>query len=343
MADVYDQNRPPLYGDRARALAAASLPDLPIADLVCGTGAYVEDLGSAGHDVVAIDAAAAMLARVRGGLRVRADLAALPLGRGTLGGGWARNSYLHVRADALPIAFAHLHHGLAVGAPFTFSTMPNDFVSDDDLPGRQFFGVDAEAITALLVGAGFDDVVVEAIPDKPTWATARRAHTLPDFVGPRMRLLICGLNPSIVSANRGFGYARGTNRFWRAAVEAGLVSEPKNPWLALTRDRIGMTDMVKRPTVGSKELSRDEYRAGARRVERLVAWLQPGAVCFVGLEGWRAAIDARALAGVQPELFGGRPAYVMPSTSGLNAHAQMAELVDHLRRAAELGIHRTTM
>jgi len=67
-----------------------------------------------------------------------------------------------------------------------------------------------------------------------------------------------------------------------------------------------------------------------------VEWLEPGAVCFVGLAGWRAAIDRRARAGVQPEPFGGRPAYVMPSTSGLNARVPPAELADHLRAAAAL-------
>ncbi len=40
---------------------------------------------------------------------------------------------------------------------------------------------------------------------------------------------------------------------------------------------------------------------------------------MVGLAGWRAAVDRKAVAGVQPEPFGGRPVYVMPSTSGLNA------------------------
>jgi double-stranded uracil-DNA glycosylase len=338
MAEVYDRNRPPVYGDRARALAVSAVPHLAIADLGCGTGAYISDLRSAGNDVIAVDAAGAMLARVAGGAqRVRADLCALPLARHSLGGAWARNSYLHVEATALPIAFAHLHHAMAVGAPFTMATLGDDFVSTDDLPGRSFFGVASDALAALLEGAGFEDIVVEHSPEKPTWASGRRARTLPDFVGPGMRLLICGLNPSIVSADAGFGYARGTNRFWRAAVEAGIVTHPKNPWLTLVHDRVGMTDLVKRPTVGSKELTRDEYRAGARRVERLVAWLRPKAVCFVGLEGWRAAIDAKAIAGEQPQPFGGAPAYVMPSTSGINAHSRLSDLVGHLRGVYELG------
>jgi TDG/mug DNA glycosylase family protein len=99
---------------------------------------------------------------------------------------------------------------------------------------------------------------------------------------------------------------------------------------------IGMTDVAKRATIQAKELTADEYRAGLARVERLVEWLQPGAVCFVGLAGWRAAVDRRAVAGVQPDGIGGRPAYVMPSTSGLNARVPVAELTDHLRAAMSL-------
>jgi TDG/mug DNA glycosylase family protein len=47
--------------------------------------------------------------------------------------------------------------------------------------------------------------------------SARRARTLPDTVGPGMRLLVCGLNPSLFAADAGVGYARPGNRFWPAA------------------------------------------------------------------------------------------------------------------------------
>ena len=59
-------------------------------------------------------------------------------------------------------------------------------------------------------------------------------------------------------------------------------------------------------------------------------------VVMVGLAGWRAAVDRKAVAGEQPEAFGGRPVYVMPSTSGLNAGSRLDDLVDHLRAAAHL-------
>ncbi len=123
------------------------------------------------------------------------------------------------------------------------------------------------------------------------------------------------------------------NRFWPAAIAAGLVTSARDTRAALAAG-IGMTDLVKRATPRADELTRDEYRAGLARVERMVQWLQPGAVCFVGLAGWRAAVDRKAVAGVQPDAIGGRPAYVMPSTSGLNARTPPSELADHLRAAS---------
>jgi len=148
-----------------------------------------------------------------------------------------------------------------------------------------------------------------------------------------MRLLVCGLNPSVVAADAGFGFAGATNRFWPAATEAGLVTRARDPLHALLVDGVGMTDLVKRATKGTSDLSSTEYRAGAERVERLVRWLRPPLVLFVGLEGWRVAVDRTARPGLQPSMFAGAKAYVMPSTSGLNAHARLADLVAHVRAA----------
>jgi TDG/mug DNA glycosylase family protein len=204
------------------------------------------------------------------------------------------------------VALARLH----------WATTPGDVV-EWELP-------DSARVAAIVAGAGFEAT---------GRGRARRIRTLPDTVGPRMRMLICGLNPSLVAADAGFGFAGATNRFWPAAIQAGLVSEVRDPLHALQVDGIGMTDLVKRATKGTKELSADEYRAGAERVERLVHWLRPPVVLFVGLEGWRAAIDRHAQPGYQPSPFGGVRAYVMPSTSGLNAHAQLPDLVGHIRAA----------
>ena len=91
-----------------------------------------------------------------------------------------------------------------------------------------------------------------------------------------MRLLLCGLNPSIVAADEGIPFARPGNRFWPAVVEAGLTDRVRDVQHLLTAHGIGMTDLVKRPTPRAAELSADEYRSGLDRVERLAALAATG-------------------------------------------------------------------
>jgi TDG/mug DNA glycosylase family protein len=153
-------------------------------------------------------------------------------------------------------------------------------------------------------------------------------------VASGLRLLICGVNPSPASAAAGVGYARPGNRFWPAALAAGVVTADRDGDHALQVDRVGFTDFVARATPAADELSRDELRAGAVEVERLVRRWKPGAVCFTALGPYRVAVNARAVAGVQARPFGGRPAYVMPSTSGRNAAVSLPTLTEHLRNAA---------
>lgn len=342
---VYDERggewaatRPAVKTDAARAFGAAVPAGELRLDVGCGAGRYLADIGT---PVVGMDASRTMLDLARAAapeaLLVQADLEALPFRDRSLGGAWANMAYLHVPRPRLPLALARLHWALRPGAPFDLQVLSGDFdwaeLADDDIGGRKFAGWPSEALVDVVVGAGFSAEATERGDD---WVRVRgtRLRSLPDVVGPGMRLLVCGLNPSEYAADAGVGFARRTNRFWAAAVESGLVSRPFDPLHALVRHGVGMTDLVKRATVGSRELSRAEYREGAARVERLVAWLRPKAICFVGLEGWRAAVNRSAVAGWQPQRFGGVPTYVMPSTSGLNAHAPRSTLAAHLRAAA---------
>jgi TDG/mug DNA glycosylase family protein len=198
----------------------------------------------------------------------------------------------------IPLALWRLHGATAVG---------------DTIGVRLPATVDAGL---LLEGGGF-------APD------GTRLRTLADCVGPGMRLLICGLNPSLYAADAGVGFARPGNRFWPALLAAGLATVDRDPLALLTEQHVGMTDIVKRATVGASELIGAEYVHGVGRLERLVAWLQPGAVCFLGFDGWRKAVDRTAVAGWQERPLGGRPVYVMPNPSGLNAHTNVAALAAH--------------
>ncbi len=344
-AAAYGERRRAYQPDRAAAFAARVPPDGVRLDLGSGPGHYVPHLG---RPVVAADAAPAMLAEVRrrhpGTPGVACDVAALPVRVGALAGVWASKVLQHVERAHLPQVLAGVHRALAVGGCLDLTMFEGDgderTGADDDFPGRHFTWWRREALTDVLVGAGFTVDEIDTAGPGPRYvrlsAQATRARTLPDTVGPGMRLLVCGLNPSLYAADAGVGFARPGNRFWPAALAAGVVSTDRSPDRALFDHGVGMTDLVKRATVAAAELAVDEYRRGLARVGRLAAWLRPGAVCFVGLAGWRAVVDRRATAGVQPAGLGGVPVYVMPSTSGLNARTQVAEHAAHLRAAARL-------
>jgi double-stranded uracil-DNA glycosylase len=324
-----------------RQVAAGTLR----ADLGCGAGLHLPALGL---PVVALDAAYAMAALAREtapeSWPIQGDLEHLPFRRGAIGGSWARASYLHVPRTRLPWSLMELHASLAVGAPAAFvyrhGEIEGNVEDDGDFPGRFFAEWDTDALIDVHRGAGFD--VEECAHDGGEWITltARRARTLPDYVDAGMRLLVCGLNPSEYAADVGVGFARPGNRFWPAALAAGLVTRDRDPAHALVAHGVGMTDLVKRATPRADALTADEYRVGVARVERLVEWLRPGAICFVGLAGYRAAVDRRGAAGPIPVGFGGVPAYLMPNPSGVNAHARVDDLADHLRAAMRLALDR---
>jgi TDG/mug DNA glycosylase family protein len=345
-AGDWAERRPPGLTREAAVFSQRCLPGLPVVDLGCGPGTYFPSLARPDRMLVGLDNARAMLdlGRATGPevAVVQGDLGHLPLRARCLGGAWARASYLHLRRHDLPVALAQLHRALAPGAPVELTLRVGTGegpLPDDDFPGRFFALWEAQDLAAVVVGAGFDLDSVEVTGRSGDWLTvrARAGRTLPDFVGPGMRVLVCGLNPSVVAADAGFGYAGATNRFWRAAVQSALVAaeHARQPLRTLAGDGVGMTDLVKRATPRASELSGAEYRAGLLRVGRMVAWLRPGVVLFVGLAGWRAAVDRDARAGVQPPL-AETPVYVMPSTSGLNAATSLDELAGHMRAAIAL-------
>ena len=158
----------------------------------------------------------------------------------------------------------------------------------------------------------------------------RRIQSLPDSVGPGMQVLIVGLNPSPYSADSGIPYGRPGNRFWPAALGVGLVSLDRDVEHALGSHHVGFTDLVRRTTRRADEVTTMEYRTGFKRICRLAEWLKPKAACFVGLSAWRLVADKRASPGWQERPIGPSRVYVMPHTSGLNAHSRLEDLTEHL-------------
>jgi TDG/mug DNA glycosylase family protein len=326
--------------DRARAAGLSG----PLLDLGCGPGWFTPLLGAG---AVALDASAAMLTTVHdhapGAHRVLADLAALPLRRRAGAGAYAGKSWVHLPRSQVPMALWDAHRSMQVGAPLEAVLFGGDAehapFDEDAFAGRWFSMWPIDLLERVLHGAGFEDVSIEVRGrDRAEDLIVRavRARTLADTVGPGMRLLVVGVNPSLHSADAGVGYFTNGNRFWPAALAATLVSRERDPLHALRAHHVGMTDFVKRATPAADEVSVDELRVGRARLERLVAWLEPSAVCVTSLGAWRAAVDRNAVEGEQPEPFGGRPVYVMGSTSGRNAHGSLERATEHLRAAATL-------
>ena len=190
---------------------------------------------------------------------------------------------------------------------------------------------DVATLRLLFAGGGFDSVRVSRNTHDLT-LHATRAHTLPDWLRRNLRVLICGLNPSPYAAQTGLPFGRPGNRFWPAAIQAGIVERDRDLEDAL-RLGIGFTDLVKRTTSASSEINSREYKQGLVRLEHVAEIYTPKVICFVGLEGVRKALHTGLVAGHLERKIGGCRAYLMPSTSGRNANTTLDQLADHLRTA----------
>jgi TDG/mug DNA glycosylase family protein len=148
------------------------------------------------------------------------------------------------------------------------------------------------------------------------------------ILGPGLRVLFVGINPSLRSAEVGHHFARPGNRFWPTLHAAGFTPRRLRPDedAELPAFGIGVTNIAARPTRAAAELAREELRAGAAELERVVREHAPRLVAVVGLTAYRTAFDRpKAGWGLQPEEIGGRPVWVLPNPSGLNAHYKPAD------------------
>src|SRR3954470_17675879 len=168
----------------------------------------------------------------------------------------------------------------------------------------------------------------------PGSSSSRRNATaskpLRDVIAPGLHVLFCGINPSLISAERGHHFARPGNRFWRALQGSGFTPRLLSPDedASVGDYGLGITNVVDRPTRGATELSTKELRQGMQALARLVEQYEPRVVAVVGLTAWRTGFERPdAGLGLQQEAIGGRPAWVLPNPSGLNAHYQLPDLI----------------
>jgi len=160
--------------------------------------------------------------------------------------------------------------------------------------------------------------------------TAQPLAPLPDIVAPGLDVLFCGINPSLISVQRGHHFARPGNRFWPVLHLAGFTPRRLAPSedLSLPDHGLGVTNLASRPTRAASELADDELRAGRTALERSAERWRPRVVAIVGVGAYRVGFDRpRAPLGLQPEPLGPSVVWVLPNPSGLNAHYQVPDLV----------------
>lgn len=165
-----------------------------------------------------------------------------------------------------------------------------------------------------------------------------RDVSVPDLVGPGLKLLFVGINPGLWTAATQTHFAHPGNRFYPALRRAGVIERDIDRTAGMTDDDrayllargIGNTNLVNRATVRADELSPDELRQGRVRLERCVRTWRPAVVVVAGLTAYRTAFaQPKAKAGEQPEGLLGVRLWVVPNPSGLNAH----ETIDSLAAA----------
>ena len=168
-------------------------------------------------------------------------------------------------------------------------------------------------------------------PRRPTPAEVAAAHgrTVPDVIGPDLRVLFCGINPGLYSGAVGHHFARPGNRFWAALHASGFTARRLSAFeeRELLPLGLGITNLVTRATATAAEIGPDELRRGARALARKVARSRPRFVAVLGVGAFRTAFGApRAVVGERLEGIGAARLWVLPNPSGLNAHYQLPDL-----------------
>jgi len=164
---------------------------------------------------------------------------------------------------------------------------------------------------------------------------------VPDVAAPGLRVLFCGINPSLWSAASGHHFARPGNRFWTALHRSGFTPRLLRPEeeRELLSYGLGITNVVARATARADELNAQEFRDGGRLLGRKVRRLRPRRLAVVGITAYRSAFgERRAGVGPQQRDIGGTRVWVLPNPSGLNAHwtpTTLAEEFARLREAAD--------
>jgi len=160
------------------------------------------------------------------------------------------------------------------------------------------------------------------------------SRTLPDHPCRPGGILLVGVNPSPVSVAVGHYYqGRLGKRLWERLRRLGLLNDESAIWEddAFVAAGHGLTDLVKRPTSASSELSAAELAAGRTALaDKVRAW-RPGMLLFAFRAPAEALLGRGVVPGRGPDLEG-IPTFLLsgpyaPAEHAANIDAELRELL----------------
>jgi len=146
-------------------------------------------------------------------------------------------------------------------------------------------------------------------------------RTLPDYLRSGMKLIIVGCNPGDRSARVGHYYAGRGNEFWPLLYDSGVIPEllDHHDDKRMIEFGVGLTDLVKRPTRGTDELTREDFAEGRILLAQKLEQYTPQVVAFNGKTTYENFAQRSCKLGLQKERLYGALVFVLPSTSARNA------------------------
>jgi TDG/mug DNA glycosylase family protein len=162
---------------------------------------------------------------------------------------------------------------------------------------------------------------------------------LKDHIRPGLRVLFVGINPGVRSAITGHHFAGYSNRFWKLLSDSRLVPQPVTyeDDVRLPGWKLGITNLIARPSPGIDDLDPAEYIEGWKVLDRKIRRYRPKVVAFLGVTLYgaiRPQFDAVlrmrtrvSAVGPQPLRIHGARTFVLPNPSGRNANYTYAEML----------------
>jgi TDG/mug DNA glycosylase family protein len=113
------------------------------------------------------------------------------------------------------------------------------------------------------------------------------------YVYRNAKILFIGINPHPGSASRGVPFSN-NKLFWYLLSDAGMIRETRNE---LRNDdtlryvyrkkfnplyRLGLVNIIDRPTSDVTQLKKDEELPGRKRILRILRTENPKVICFIG-------------------------------------------------------------